>query len=148
MNNFPSWWDKTITLYNKVTNNELKRVDWYRHVITNCFYSHKLESVIVGKIKLESDISVCRIPVSDMFMGRKEWLKLSDEDKHQYFTLCSGDIIVEDEIDFEIDERKQGRRSSDLIKDNSEWPGCFTIETVNINVGGGRGNEHYHVKGK
>jgi hypothetical protein len=148
MNHYPKWWNTTITLYNKFTDNELKKVVWYRHVIDGCFYKHDKESIMFSNTKLVSDVSVCRIPVSDKFKGRREWLKLSDDERYSFFTFGTGDIIVVDEVDFEIDERIKGRRSSDLIQEYSEWPGCFIIETVNVNVGGGRGNEHYHVRGK
>lgn len=148
MNHYPKWWNTTVTLYNKFTDNELKKVVWYRYILDNCFYKHDTESVIIGNVKLESDVSICRIPVNEKFLGKRDWMKLSDDERKSFFTLSTGDIIVTGESDFEIDERKQGKRSSDLIKQYSEWPGCFTIESVNINVGGGRGNEHYHVRGK
>lgn len=147
MNRYGTWWDDTITLYNKYVDPTTKRVSWYRHVITDCFYHHKLEKITVGKTTLDSNVSICRIRVSEDFIDKKSWMQLSDLERGQKFTLSGGDIIVADETDFEIDEYANGRRSSDLIHENKEWPGCFTIETVNINVGGGRGNEHYHVRG-
>lgn len=147
MNHYPSWWDDTITLYNKFIDPTDKKTKWFRHVINNCFYKHTIEKITVGKTTIDSNVTVCRIRVSDDFVDRKSWLELSNAEKAEKFTLGAGDVIVADEIDFEIDEYTAGQRSSDLIKNNSEWPGCFTVETVNINVGGGRGNEHYHVRG-
>ena len=61
--------------------------------------------------------------------------------------MSIGDIIVAGETDFEIDEYVKGKRSSDLIAEYKEWPGCFTVKSVNINTGSGRGNEHYHARG-
>lgn len=147
MNHWPSWWDDTITLYNKYTDPTTKKVKWYRHVITDCFYKHTVEKVTVGNTTLDSNSSICRIRVSDNFIDKKSWMKLEDSERAEKFTLSAGDIIVADEVDFEVDDYTSGSRSSDLIKENKEWPGCFTVETVNINVGGGRGNEHYHVRG-
>ena len=147
MNTYASWWDDTITLYNKYTDPTTKQIKWYRHVIKDCFYKHTLEKVTVGKTTIDANSTICRIRVSDLFIGKKEWMNLKDTERETYFTLGEGDIIVADEIDFDIDEYTPGQRSSDLIKENHEWPGCFTVETVNINVGGGRGNEHYHVRG-
>lgn len=145
MNHYSSWFDDTITLYNKYTSNN--KVTWYRHVIPGCFYKHTVEKVTIGKTTIDSNSSICRIRVSDDFIDKKSWILLTDEERAEKFTLGAGDIIVADETDFEIDDYTPGKRSSDLIKENKEWPGCFTIETVNINVGGGRGNEHYHVRG-
>lgn len=147
MNRYGPWWDDTITLYNKYTEPNTHTVKWFRHVIKNCFYKHTVEKMTVGKTTIDTDVTICRIRVSDDFIDKKSWLELTDAEKAEKFTLGVGDIIVADEIDFEIDEYTQGQRSSDLVKVNTEWPGCFTIESVNINVGGGRGNEHYHVRG-
>lgn len=147
MNNYPSWWDDTITLYNKYIDPVTKQVKWYRHVIEDCFYSHTVEKVTVGKTTIDANVSICRIRTSDNFIDKKSWMGLTDEERQTKFTLSGGDIIVADDLDFEIDEYTNGHRSSDLIKENKEWPGCFTVDFVNINVGGGRGNEHYHVKG-
>lgn len=145
MNTYPSWWCDTITLYNKCTVD--KKTVWFRHVIPDCFYRHEIEKVTVGNTTIDSDTSICRIRVSDKFVDKRTWMALSDADKLESFTLSAGDIIVAGPSSFDVDEYTQGKRSSDLIRLNKEWPGCFTIETVNINVGGGRGNEHYHVRG-
>ena len=147
MNHYSSWWDSTITLYNKFIDPTTKKTKWFRHVITDCFYKHTVEKLTVGKTTIDTDSTICRIRVSDNFIDKKSWIELSDTEKLEKFTLGAGDIIVADETDFEIDEYTQGQRASDLIKANKEWPGCFTIESININVGGGRGNEHYHVMG-
>ena len=147
MNRYPSWWNETITLYNKFIDPVDKKTKWYRHIISDCFYRHTTEKLTVGNTTIASDISICRIRISDNFVGKDDWDNLPDEEKQEKFTLTGGDIIIHGETDFEVDEYTTGKRSSDLIKENKQWPGCFTIETVNINVGGGRGNEHYHVKG-
>lgn len=147
MNNYPQWWDTTVTLYNKYIDAETREVKWFRHVLRDCFYKHTLEKVTVNDTTISSDATICRVRVNDSFIRKDEWNKLQDDDKTKYFTLCAGDIVVADEVDFEIDEYEKGKRSSDLIQSHKDWPGCFMIEIVNINVGGGRGNEHYYVKG-
>lgn len=147
MNHYPSWWNSTITLYNKWTDPETKAVLWYRHVIDDCFYTHKIEKVTVESTTIESNVSVCRIRVNDSFINKADWNELEEEDKRTLFTLSAGDIIVAGETEFEVNEYEKDERSSDLVNKYKEWPGCFVIETVNINVGGGRGNEHYHVRG-
>ena len=147
MNHYPSWWDNTITLYNKYVDTETKAVKWYRHVIENCFYKHTLDKITVGNTTIASDVSICRIRINDNFIGKADWNELPEEDKLSRFTLSTGDMIVVGNVNFEIDEYTKDHRSSDLAKKYKEWPGCFTIETVSINIGGGRGNEHYYVKG-
>ena len=147
MNEYGQWWDDTVTVYNKYTDKETHKDSWYRTVIENCFYSHTQEEVTVGQSKIASDVSICRIRVNDSFKDKRSWNELNSSEKEQFFTLATGDIIVAGEVDFEIDEYQKDHRSSDLVKEYKEWPGCFTIKTVNINTGGGRGNEHYHVRG-
>lgn len=146
MNHYPEWWDDTITLYNKFIDKDNK-VYYFRHVITDCFYKHTVEKVTVGNTTISSNVSICRIRVNDAFVDKRAWNELPASDKRDMFTLSIGDIIVAGETEYEIDEYSKGSRSSDLLKEYKEWPGCFTVETVNINVGGGRGNEHYHARG-
>lgn len=144
MNNYPEWWCDTITLYNKFIDSD-KKIHWYRHIIHDCFYKRTAEKVTIGNTTLATDQSICRIRVDDMFLNKRDWNESSDKENH--FTLCSGDIIVAGEIDFEIDEYTKESRSSDLLKTYKDWPGCFVVEYANINVGGGRGNEHYLARG-
>lgn len=146
MNHYGQWWDDTVTLYNKVTDRN-GQVTWYRHLLEECFYQHTVEKVTTGDTTLTSDSSICRIKVSDYFLPKREYDMLDSSDKELFFTLAAGDIIVPEDVDFEIDEYTRGKRSSDLMKEYKDYPGCFTIEIVNINTGGGRGNEHYKVKG-
>ncbi len=147
MNNYPEWWDDTITIYNKYTNPEDHKVSWFKTVIEGCYYSHTVEKLLVGQTTISSNVSICRIRVNDSFIDKRAWNKLQDSEKANHFTLSAGDIIVAEETDFEIDEYAKGKRSSDLISEYREWPGCFVVEQATINVGGGRGNEHYHARG-
>jgi hypothetical protein len=144
MNRYPSWWNTTITLYNRFVDSD-NRVYYYRRVISDCFYKHTVDKIVVGETTIASNSTICRIRVSDYYINKGEWNELVD--KTSKFTLSSGDIIIAGEVDFEVDEYAKGKRSSDLLAKYKDYPGCFTIETVNINVGGGRGNEHYHVRG-
>jgi hypothetical protein len=64
-----------------------------------------------------------------------------------FFTLGTGDIIVKGEVDDEIDEYTSKKRSTDLVAKYKALQGCMQIEEVAINVGAGRCNEHYYVKG-
>ena len=65
-----------------------------------------------------------------------------------YFTLGTGDIIVRDEVDDEIDEYTAGTRSTDLLKKYKSLQGCMEIRVWTNNTGGGRGNEHYFASGQ
>ena len=148
MNEYASWWDTTITIYNKYTDPETHKETWFRHVIEDCFYKHTQDEVVLGQAKITSDVSICRMRVNPLFKDKRSWNELNSDQKEQFFTLAVGDIIVAGETDFIIDEYQKDHRSSDLVKAFKEWPGCFTVKTASINVGGGRGNEHYYAKGQ
>lgn len=147
MNEYGPWWDSTITIYNKFKDKDTDKVTWYRTVLDNCFYQHTQNEVTVGQAKIASDVSICRIPVNTAFKDKRAWNELPGESKSQFFTLAPNDIIVAGNVDFEINEYEKGKRSSDLFAEYKEWPGCFTVKSANINVGKGRGNEHYHARG-
>ena len=146
MNHYGKWWNTTITLYNRFENIDGK-IKWYSHVIEGCFYSQQRNKVIVDSTVIEANSSLCRIRISGNFMAKDEWNNLPEADKQYMFTLCPGDIIVGSEVEFEIDEYAKGSRSSDMMKKYREWPGCFIVDSVGINAGGGRGNEHYAARG-
>ena len=78
MNTYASWWDDTVTLYNKYVDPTTKKVKWYRHVLKDCFYKHTLEKVTVGKTTIDANSSLCRIRVSDDFVDKKSWMKLDE----------------------------------------------------------------------
>lgn len=146
MNNYPEWWNRNITIYNMFKDSNGKVV-WYSTKIEGAFYQVDNIKVAVGQTIIQSDSTICRIRVDERFMNPKDWKQLSGEDKANFFTLAPRDIIVNDHVDFKVDEYAKGHRASDLIAEYKGWPGCFTVETVSINVGGGRGNEHYLARG-
>lgn len=148
MNEYGSWWDDTITVFNKYTDKTSRKDYWYKTVIENCFYQHTQNEVVVGQAKIASDVSICRIRINDSFKDKRAWNELNSSEKEHFFTLAPGDVIIAGEVaDVEVDDYTKGQRMSDLIAEYKEWPGCFTVKTVSINVGGGRGNEHYLAKG-
>lgn len=147
MNNYPQWWDETLTVYNKYTDPTTHLVTWYRHVITDCFWKNIGNKVTVGNTVLETDTIICRIRKRDDFVPKYEWIELTD--KANKFTLGQGDIIVRGEVTDNIIEYggTGGLKSTQLINKYKELQGCMVISEVTINIGGGRGDEHYHVKG-
>ena len=146
MNNYPSWWNSTITVYNKNVDSVTNLVKWYRTVLSGCFYKNVGNKVKIGNNVLESDDIICRIPIQANYLAPKPWKDLSNIDRDDYFTLQGGDIVVFGEVEDEIDEYTAGKRANDLLKKYVST-GCLTITQVADNTGGGRGQEHYYVKG-
>lgn len=147
MNHYGKWWDQTLTVYNKYTDPLTKVVTWHKHVVTNSFWKYVGEKIHVGNTIIETKDIICRIPKREDFMEKYLWLQLPNDEMSNYFTLGENDIIIKGEVDDEVDEYTSGHRSSDLVSKYKALQGCMTINRVAINTDGGRGNEHYYVKG-
>lgn len=145
MNNYPTWWNETLTVYNKYIDPTTRQITWYRTVVNNCFWKYVGNEIVVGETTIKTDNTLCRIPKSDNFIEKHIWCEL--ENKSEKFTLSTGDILVKGEVTDEIDEYTSGSRSSDLLTKYRKLQGCMMIEKCSINTDGGRGNEHYYVKG-
>lgn len=147
MSNYPTWWNQTITVYNKREDAITHFITWYSTTLYNCFWKYTGDKVTIGNTTLETNNTICRIPESDIFLEKYLWLQQPNDKISDYFTLGGGDIIVKGEVTDKIDEYTAGKRSSDFIAKYKELQGCIEIEEVAINIGGGRNNPHYFVKG-
>ena len=146
--NYPIWWDSTITIYNKYIDQATQVVTWYRTVVNNCFWSLEGTKVAIGDVVLDSKSVLCRIPKDDAFLEKKDWDALSADKKSGYFTLAQNDIIVKGSIEEVINEYQAGHRSTDLLSKYRGYQQCMEISDYSNNTGVGRNNEHYLVKGK
>ncbi|MBO6272803.1 hypothetical protein J6O48_08505 [bacterium] len=147
MNNYPSWWDTTITIYNRYEDKQTNLVTWFRHKVDGAFWKYTGDKVVINNTVLETKNIICRIRKDDAFLEKHEWIAIPNDQMSNYFTLSQGDIIVKGEVNDEIDEYVSGKRSTDLKKKYKDLQGCVEIQEWSNNTGGGRGNEHYFVKG-
>lgn len=147
MNNYPSWWNTTITIYNRYEDPQTQLVRWYKHVVEKCFWKYSGDKVTVNNVVLDTNNIICRIRVDKQFLEKHQWVLVPNDEMSNYFTLSQGDIIVKGEVDDEIDEYQSGKRSSDLKKKYKSLQGCMEIQEWSNNTGGGRGNEHYYARG-
>lgn len=147
MNNYPSWWNTTITIYNRYEDPQTQIVTWYRHVVPGTYWQYSGNKVFIGNTVLETKDIICRIRKDTNFLEHGAWLNIPNDQMSDYFTLNQGDIIVRDEVTDTINEYEPGLRSSDLKKKYKALQGCLEIQVWADNTGGGRGNEHYYVKG-
>lgn len=144
---YPEWWDTTITVFNQFKDPQTKVVRWYKTVIDGAFWKYVGDKVTIGKTVLETNNIICRIRKDARFLEKYQWLQKPNDEMENYFTLAKGDILVKGEVDDVIDEYTSGSRSNDLINKYKQLQGCMSIEEIAINVGAGRCNEHYYVKG-
>lgn len=147
MNNYPVWWDTQLTIYNKFIDPQTQIVTWYRTVVDNAFWKYVGDKITINDTVIETDNTIARIRKDDRFLPRHEWINKPNDEMSNYFTLGKEDIIVKGEVDDIINEYQSGKRSSDLVGKYKELQGCMTIQEIAINVGAGRCNEHYFVKG-
>lgn len=145
---YPEWWDTTITIYNKFEDPQTHIVLWYRTVVHDAFWQYVGEKITVGRTVIETDTTICRIKKDNKFLEHHEWIRVPNDKMSDYFTLGIGDIIVKGEVDDTIDEYgTNGIRSTALLSKYKKLQGCIKVEQVAINVGRGRGLEHYKAEG-
>lgn len=147
MNNYSSWWNTTVTIYNKYTDPQTQVVKWYKHKVEGAFWKYSGNKVVIDKVVLDTKTIICRIRKDEKFLERHKWISVPNDKMSNYFTFAQGDIIVKGDVEDEINEYTSGTRSSDLKKKYKALQGCLEIQEWSDNTGGGRGNEHYFVKG-
>lgn len=147
MSDYPVWWETTLTIYNRYEDPVTNIVMWFRNTVPNCFWKYTGDKITVGETVLETNNIICRIPKDDRYLDKYVWNKLPNDEMGNYFTLGQGDIIIKGEVDDEVNEYQQGQRSTDLLKKYKELQGCMEVQEFAVNVGAGRCNEHYYVKG-
>lgn len=146
-NVYPQWWNTTLTIYNKYTDTQTDVVSWFKYTVEGCFWKYTGDKVTVGQTILETNNIIARIREHEQFLERYQWEQLPNDEMDDYFTLSPGDIIVKGAVEDIIDEYTKGHRSTDLIEKYKRLQGCMEIEEMALNVGGGRNNPHYYVKG-
>ena len=147
MNDYPIWWDSTLTIYNRFEDAQTNVITWYRTVVNDSFWKCVGDRVVINQTVLETNNIICRIPESDKFLEKYKWIQLPNDKMSRYFTLGPGDIIIKGEVDDIVNEYQSGHRSNDLVKKYKQLQGCMEVQEVAINTGIGRNNPHYYVKG-
>ena len=147
MNNYPEWWDTTLTIYNKFVDPQTSVVTWYRTVVENCFWKDVGSKILVGNVTLDGNYIICRVPVNDKYLDAGDWRNVPNDRMGDYFTFQPDDIIIKGEVEDIVEEGTPGKRSTDLIKKYKKLGSCMQVDTLCNNTGGGRGDEHYSVKG-
>ena len=144
---YPLWWDTELTIYNMYQDPLTDLVTWHKHTVEGCFWKYVGDKITVGSVELETNNIICRIPEDTEFLENYKWFELPNDEMDNYFTISQGDIIVKGAVDDVIDEYAKGHRSTDLVAKYKKLQGCMTVDNYTINVGGGRNNPHYLVKG-
>ena len=147
MSDYPVWWETTVTIYNKYIDPLTQLVTWYKTTVDNCFWKYVGDKITIGETVLETNNIICRIPKDSKFLEKYQWEKLPNDKMSEHFTLGQGDIIIKGSVDDVVNEYAQGKRATDLLVKYKALQGCMEVQEIAINVGAGRCNEHYYVKG-
>lgn len=147
MSNFPDWWDKKITIYNKYVDEATRVVTWYKTILTDplSFWKQVGDKTVIGNVAVDTKSIICRIPQTSKYISLKEWLAL--EDKSTKFTLQQSDIIVVGECEDDINEYESGKRSTDFLAKHRKFEDCMEIKQFAIDTMNGMLFKHYVVKG-
>jgi hypothetical protein len=122
--NYPEWWNKTITLYNKIEDLN-GGVYWQKTTLDRCFWGVKTERLPSGDNIITASAYTVRVPIGRLIQA------------------STGDIAVLGDVTDEIDESTQGKRSSDLLKKYGQ--NAFLIRVFKDNSG--LSVPHYYLGG-
>lgn len=147
MNKYPTWWNTTITIFNKFEDPATYVIRWYKTTVQGVFWKNAGNKVNINGTVLETNDIICRIRKDDRYMDKGTWINIPNDQMENYFTLGKEDIIVKGDVPDIIDEYITGKHSNDLLNKYKQIGECLIIQQVSDNTGGGRGQEHYYVKG-
>lgn len=147
MNNYPEWWNSTITVYNRFIDPTTYVVRWFKTFINGAFWKSTGNKVTINDVVIDTDNIICRIRKDDRFLPKGEWIAQPNDHMSDYFTLAKGDIIIRGEVLDDIDEYTTGHHSNDVLNKYKEFGECLVIQQVSNNTGDGLGQEHYYVRG-
>lgn len=117
-----------ITIYNKFYDSANDMDKYQSTVVKGVNWQGKRNGTVSDKGLLLADSTLIFIDKLDNYISPKRFLKLSDQERPNYFTLTPGDKIVKGEVNFEITEIKPFR-ISDL---DGEFDDVINIKSVNI----------------
>ncbi|KEI94434.1 hypothetical protein N496_20090 (plasmid) [Clostridium botulinum A2B3 87] len=117
-----------ITIYNRYYDFASDTDKYQRTAIKGVNWQSKRSGTVSDKGLLLADSTLIFIDKLDNYISPKRFLKLSDQERPNYFTLNPGDKIVKGEVDFEITGIKP-HRIADL---ESEFDNVIDVKSVNI----------------
>lgn len=148
MNDYPAWWDTTVTVFNKYIDPLTNVVTWFSHVINGCFWKNVQNITLSNTAQIQSNDVICRIRKDGRYLPRGKWKDIPNDLRGNYFTFGKADIVVRGEVNDVIDETVKGHRATDLIAKYADSQDCIVIKTFSDNAGKARRMPHYYVTGE
>ena len=82
-------YNQAVTIYNcfrAEDNPDGKKDVWQRTVLHNCFYKNVIGRTDADKVSKMNNVYTVRIPVSDKYKSYREWIRLPEEERREFFT--------------------------------------------------------------
>lgn len=135
----------TITLYNclRAKDNQEKKDVWIRTVINGCFYKASTTLIQNGTEASLSNTYTVRIQKDDRYTPYREWMKLPENARKEYFTVSDGDIVIYGECTEEI-TGESGKTAMEILRRNK--PDAFRVTSFSDNTSHRMG-KHYRLGG-
>lgn len=128
-----------ITVYNRYYDNTLGTDKYQRAVIKGVNWQGKRNGTVSDKGLLLADSVLIFMDKLDNYISPKKFIKLSDIERVNYFTLAIGDKIVKGECDFIYTGVK-----SAMLKDlENDYDDVINIKSANTDL-----PNHFEVEGK
>lgn len=126
-----------ITIYNRYYDFATDTDKYQKTVVKGVNWQSKRNGTVSDKGLLLADSTLIFMDKLDNYISPKRFLKLSNEERPNYFTLTPGDKIVKGEVDFEVAGIKP-YRLSDL---ENEFDDVIDIKSVS------KLSSHFEVEG-
>lgn len=115
-----------ITIYNKYFKPDDDIEYYQKTIIEDIDWQNKIIVTEGDKGVTLSDSTLIFIDNLPNYISHKKFLKLSDNERVNYFTLAPGDIIVKDKIEFEL----TGRKGNNLATLENEYDDVVKIVSL------------------
>jgi hypothetical protein len=104
-----------ITIYNRY-NDKVNQIDKYqRTVIEGVNWQSKRNSTVSDKGVNVADTTLIFTDKLDNYISPKQFAKLKDEERSNYFTFGIGDKIVKGNVDFEVTKIADLDKNFDIV---------------------------------
>jgi len=134
----------TITIWNCWRNPATKKDEWFRHVLTPCNWTGKVEIGVSGTGAIAGNVFNVLIAQLDGYLDRNEWEALPHEERPLHWMLSPGDLVALGNVQkviTGIDPFTESQLKADLL------PNAFTIKAVTDNAATHKHGKHYKVTG-
>lgn len=110
---YPPWWNQTVTLYNKCT--EDGKLRYYRHVISRCALTHTVVTTNDSGNAAEVSENTLRVRKDRRYIAPCAYDAFGSADKAVYFTFRAGDIVFDGVVNAQMED-EPGKRPGDILK--------------------------------